>query len=83
MDDEYSFEVDVRALVRVQASEPEMAHKVVESVLGAPGSQEIELAKQNNHEVGRKATVTAVDFIQKSSAKLVADNARSVATRRR
>ena len=82
-EDDFRARQDQHALVRVQASEPEMAHKVVESVLGAPGSQEIELAKQNNHEVGRKATVTAVDFIQKSSAKLVADNARSVATRRR
>jgi len=73
MDDEYSFEVDVRALVRVQASEPEMAHKVVESVLGAPGSQEIELANRNNQGLGRDATVTAVDFVQKTPAKLVAD----------
>ena len=73
MDDEYSFEVDVRALVRVQASEPEMAHKVVESVLGAPGSQEIELANRNNQGRGRDATVTAVDFVQKTPAKLVAD----------
>ena len=68
---EYSFEVGVRAVVRVQASNPDVARKVVESVLGAPGSQEIELANQNNLAKGRNATVTAVDFVQKASAKLV------------
>ena len=80
---EYSFEVGVRAIVRVEASNPDLAPKVVETVLGAPGSQEIELANRNNQGVGRDATVTAVDFIQKSPAKLVADEARSVATKRR
>jgi hypothetical protein len=70
---EYSFEVGVQVFVRVQASEPEVARKVVESVLGAPGSREIELANQNNQGAGREATVTAVDFVQKTPAKLVAD----------
>jgi hypothetical protein len=68
---EYSFEVGVRAVVRVQASNPDVACKVVESVLGAPGSREIELANQNNLAKGRNATVTAVDFVRKTSAKLV------------
>jgi spore coat polysaccharide biosynthesis protein SpsF (cytidylyltransferase family) len=68
---EYSFEVGVRAVVRVQASNPDVARKIVESVLGAPGSQEIELANKKNFEVGRDATVTTVDFVQKTSAKLV------------
>jgi spore coat polysaccharide biosynthesis protein SpsF (cytidylyltransferase family) len=68
---EYSFEVGVRAVVRVQGSNPDAARKVVESVLGAPGSQEIELANQKNLAVGRNATVTAVDFVQKTSPKLV------------
>jgi hypothetical protein len=71
---EYSFEVGVRAVVRVQASNPDVARKVVETVLGAPGSQEIELANRNNHGAGRDATVTAVNFVQKTSAKLVSDN---------
>lgn len=70
---EYLFEVGVRAVVRVQASDPDAARKVVETVLGAPGSQEIELANRNNQGLGRDATVTAVDFVQKTSAKLVAD----------
>ena len=70
---EYLFEVGVRAVVRVQASDPDAARKVVESVLGAPSSQEIELANQNNQGAGREATVTAVDFVQKIPAKLVAN----------
>ena len=70
---EYSFEVGLRVVVRVQASDPDEARKVLVSVLGAPGSQEIELANQNNHGAGRNATVTAVDFVQKTPAKLVAD----------
>jgi hypothetical protein len=70
---EYSFEVGVRAVVRVQASDPDAARKVVETVLGAPGSQEIELANRNNQGLGRDATVTAVDFVQKTPAILVAD----------
>ena len=80
---EYSFEVGVRAVVRVQASDPDAARKVVESVLGAPSSQEIKLANRNNHGIGRDATVTAVDFVQKTPAKLVADEAKLVATKRR
>jgi hypothetical protein len=43
----------------------------VESVLGAPCSQEVELVNQKNLAVGRTATVAAVDFVQKTSAKLV------------
>ena len=70
---EYLFEVGVRAVVRVQASDPDAARKVVESVLGAPSSQEIELANQNNQGLARDATVTAVDFVQKTPAKLVED----------
>ena len=73
---EYSFEVGVRAVVRVQASDPDAARKVVETVLGAPGSQEIELANQNNRGIGRDATVTAVDFVQKTPPKLVANERR-------
>ena len=79
---EYSFEVGVRAIVRVEATNPDLARSVVESVLGAPGSREIELANRNNQGVGRYATVTAVDFVQKTPAKLVADKAKLVATER-
>jgi hypothetical protein len=80
---DYSFEVGVRAIVHVEASNPDLARKVVESVLGAPGSQEIELANRNNQGVGRDATVIAVDFVQMTPPKLLADEAKSVATKRR
>jgi hypothetical protein len=63
---EFSFEVGVRAIVRVEASNSDLARKVVETFLGAPGSQEIELANRNNQGIGRDATVTAVDFIQRA-----------------
>src|SRR6187397_2741975 len=72
--DEYSFEVGVRAVVRVQASDPDAARKVVESVLGAPCSEEVELINQKSLTVGRTATVAAVDFVQKTSAKLVSND---------
>jgi hypothetical protein len=78
---EYSFEVGVRAVVRVQASDPDVARKVVETVLGAPGSHEIEMANRNNHGVARDATVTAVDFVQKAPAKLLADGASLIGDR--
>jgi hypothetical protein len=42
----YSFEVGVRAFVRVQASNPDVTRKVVESVLGEHSSEEIELANK-------------------------------------
>ena len=80
---EYSFEVGLRAIVRVEASNPDLARKVVESVLGAPGSHEIALANRNNQGVGRDATVTAVEFVQKTSAKLVADKPNLAAIKRR
>ena len=62
---------NVYGVVRVQASDPDAARKVVESVLGAPCSEEVELINQKSLTVGRTATVAAVDFVQKSSAKLV------------
>ena len=67
---DYLFEVGVRAIVRVEASSPDLARKVVNSVLGAPGSHEIALANRNNQGVGRDAIVMAVDFVQNDSAKI-------------
>lgn len=82
-ENEYSFEVGMQALIRVQASDPNAARKVLESVLGAPGSRDLELANENNHGVGWEATVTAVDFVQQTPAKLIADEAALVATKKR
>ena len=80
---DYLFEVGVRAIVRVEASTPDLARKVVDSVLGAPSGHEIALANRNNQGIGRDATVTTVDFVQKTSAKLVADKPNLAAIKRR
>ena len=63
---EYVFEVRLRAVVRVRASNEGVAREVVSSVLGAPGSVEINLANENNAWLGQRATVTEVDFMQKT-----------------
>jgi hypothetical protein len=80
---DYLFEVGVRAIVRVEASTPDLARKVVNSVLGAPGSHEIALANRNNQGVGRDAIVMAVDFVKMTPPKLVADKPTLVALQRR
>jgi hypothetical protein len=61
---EYVFEVRLRAVVRVRASNEEVAREVVPSVLGPPGGLEIGLANENNAAVGWSATVTEVAFTQ-------------------
>jgi hypothetical protein len=68
---EFVFEVKLRAVVRVRATEEDVARNVVSSVLGSPGSLEIELANQNNAAVGRPATVTDVDFMQENDPRLL------------
>ena len=70
---EYAFEVKLRAIVRVRASNEDLARKVVPSVLGSPGSVEIGLANQNNASIGWGATVTEVAFLQENGAKLLKD----------
>ena len=67
---EYTFEVRLRAVVRVRAENEELACKVVSSVLGAPGSVEIRLANENNAAIGNPSVVTEVDFFQESAPKL-------------
>ena len=64
--DEYAFEVRLRAVVRVRAPDEEVARKVVSSVLGAPGSIQIDLANQHRAAAGRAATVTEVDLMQEN-----------------
>ena len=71
---EYVFEVMLRAVVRVRASDEGVAREVVPSVLGAPGSVEINLANENNAALGQRATVTKVDFMQKTGPRLLKDN---------
>jgi hypothetical protein len=67
---EYVFEVRLRAVVRVRASDEGVARKVVSSVLSAPGSVEINLANENN----AGATVTEVDFVDGKGPRLIKDD---------
>jgi hypothetical protein len=71
---EYSFEVKLRAFVRVRASDKNEASRVVESVLGAPSSMEIDLANENSAALGCAAAVTAVTFQQTGDPRVVRDN---------
>ena len=59
---EYVFEVQLVAAVRVQAMDENVARKVVSSVLGSPGTAEVRMANENNAGLGLNALVTNVDF---------------------
>jgi hypothetical protein len=72
---EYVFEVRLRAVVRVRASDEGVAREVVSSVLGAPGSVEINSANENNARLGQRATVTEVDFMHETRPRLLKDDA--------
>lgn len=77
---EYSFEVKLRAFVRVRASDKNEASKVVELVLGAPSSMEIGLANENNNAaLGCAAAVTAVTFQQTGDPRVVRDSGPKIA----
>jgi hypothetical protein len=58
----FTFEVNLVAVVRVQAADESVARKVIPDVLGAPGTAEIREANKNHLETGRDAAVTSVDF---------------------
>jgi hypothetical protein len=73
---EYVFEVRLRAVVRVRAADEGVARNVVSSVLGAPGSVEINLANENNARLGGRATVTEVDFVHEKGPTLLKEDAR-------
>jgi hypothetical protein len=59
---DFTFKVDLVAVVRVRADDESIARKVVPTVLGAPGTADIRLANENYAATGRHATVTDVDF---------------------
>ena len=59
--EDFTFKVDLVAVVRVRAGDDSVARKS-SSVLGAPGTAEIRLANENNAATGNHATVTDVDF---------------------
>ena len=59
---DFEFKVNLMAVVRVRAADEGVARQVVLTVLGAPGTAEIELANQNNVATGHDAKVIGVDF---------------------
>ena len=60
--DDFTFKVDLVAVVRVRAPDESIARKFVPEVLGAPGTTEIRQANENNAAKGRHATVIDVGF---------------------
>jgi hypothetical protein len=59
---DYVFEVQLVAAVRVHGVDENDARKVISSVLGSPGMEEVRMANENNAALGRNALVTDVDF---------------------
>jgi hypothetical protein len=59
---DFEFKVNLVAVVRVRAADESVAREVVPTVLGAPGTAEVQLANENNLGMGRDAAVTGVDF---------------------
>jgi hypothetical protein len=59
---DFTFKVNLVAVVRVRAGDENVARKVVPAVLGTPGTVEIRLANENIAASGRDATITDVDF---------------------
>jgi hypothetical protein len=65
---EYVFEVPLVAIVRVRASNSEMAREVVVSpVVSPPSSEEIRLANEANFETGKRAPIIDVTFSVKDA----------------
>jgi hypothetical protein len=60
--EDFTFKVDLVAVVRVRADDESVARKIVPTVLGAPGTAEIRLANENNAAMAHHATITDVDF---------------------
>ena len=60
--EDFTFKVNLVAVVRVRAGEESVARNIVPTVLGAPGTAEIRLANENNAATGCHATITDVDF---------------------
>jgi hypothetical protein len=67
---EYVFEVQLVAAVRVHAMDENVARKVVSSVLCSPGTAEVRMVNENNAALGLNAPVTNVDFYTGNSPAL-------------
>jgi hypothetical protein len=73
--DDFTFTVNIVALVRVRAAEESVARGVVPTVLGAPGIVELRLANEGNAALAHHATITDVDFsVDEGSIKLIETN---------
>jgi hypothetical protein len=59
---DFTFQVNLVAVVRVRATDEDVARAVVPTLLGGPGSVEIGLVNENNAALGRDAVVTGVDL---------------------
>ena len=72
---EYVFEVDLVAVVTVNAeTEAHARDVVVSSALGSPSAEEIRLANQADFLKGKEALIIGIDFaVDESSVKLIAD----------
>ena len=73
---EYVFEMQIVAAVRVHAVDENVARKVVSSALGSPGTAEVRMANENNAGLGLNALVTNVDFSNGNSPALSKANKR-------
>ena len=69
---EYAFEVELLAVVRVRASSESSAREVIPAALRAPSADVIRLANDANFVAGGKGIVTEVTFsTEEGSARLV------------
>ena len=59
---DFTFKVNLVAVVRVRAADESIARKAVPTVVGAPDPADIRLANENIAAMGRHAAVTDVDF---------------------
>ena len=59
---DFTFKVNLVAVVRVRAGDESVAREIVPTILGAPGTAEIRLANENSAATGSDATITDVDF---------------------
>src|SRR5262245_12042332 len=78
---DFTFEVNLTAVVRVRAADENVARKVVPMVLGAPGSLEIALPNQTNAATGHNARVTDIGFSMASLAPINGEGDRAVKRR--
>ena len=68
---EYVFEVELLAVVRVRATSESGAREAIPAALEAPGADVIRLANEAHFIAGKNAIVTEITFFEKDVARLV------------